>query len=111
MDMEVAVNRVLRDMKMSGLISEDANGEVKVFLSALWVAGHENGIHKMAVRKNKPVVLYNIEGKVLGEYESIVEAAKANGCDHLTIERALKSGKETRTRHIWKFAERDAHTL
>lgn len=42
-------------------------------------------------KKSKPIILYNLNRTVFGEYPSIVEAAKSVICDQKTIIRALKS--------------------
>lgn len=42
-------------------------------------------------KKSKPIILYNLDRTVFGEYPNIVEAAKSIICDQKTIIRALKS--------------------
>jgi hypothetical protein len=43
------------------------------------------------ITKNKPVILYNKNGTVFGQFTSILEAAKAVNCNEKTISRALKT--------------------
>jgi group I intron endonuclease len=45
-------------------------------------------------KKSKPILLYNLDYTVYGEYPSIVEAAKSLKCQDKTIRRALKSDKK-----------------
>jgi hypothetical protein len=41
--------------------------------------------------KLKPIILYNLDRTVFGEYTSIVETARSINCDQKTIIRALKT--------------------
>jgi hypothetical protein len=45
-------------------------------------------------KSSKPVVLYNLDRTVFGEFPSIVEAAKSIGCAPRTVIRALKTEKK-----------------
>jgi hypothetical protein len=57
-------------------------------------------------KKSKPVILYNLNNTVFGEYPSIVEAAKSINCDPKTIRRALKTEKKIlKRRFIVKYKE------
>lgn len=49
----------------------------------------------------KPVILYNLNGTVFGEYPSIVEAGKGINCSPKTIHRALKTESKLIKRR-WK---------
>jgi group I intron endonuclease len=42
----------------------------------------------------KPIILYNKDGTIYGNYPSIVEAAGAINCNEKTIRRALKTEKK-----------------
>jgi group I intron endonuclease len=48
---------------------------------------------KICVTRAKPVVLYNLNGTVYGEYPTILDAAKSVNCGEKTIRRALKTEK------------------
>ena len=48
---------------------------------------------KKCVSNTRPVVLYNLNGTVYGEYASIVDAAKSINCGEKTIRRALNTEK------------------
>ena len=48
---------------------------------------------KKCICHTRPVVLYNLNGTVYGEYSSIIEAAKSINCGEKTIRRALKTEK------------------
>ena len=45
-------------------------------------------------KKSKPIILYNLNSTVYGEYTSITEAAKDINCSVKTINRALKTEKK-----------------
>lgn len=55
-------------------------------------------------KKSKPIILYNLDYTVFGEYSSIVEAARKINCDVKTIIRALKTEKNIlKRRFIVKY--------
>ena len=45
-------------------------------------------------KKSKPIILYNLDNTIFGEYPSISEAAKSINCSVKTINRALKTDKK-----------------
>ena len=45
-------------------------------------------------QKSKPIILYNLDNTVYGEFTSIVEAAISIGCSEKTIRRAFKTDKK-----------------
>jgi group I intron endonuclease len=45
-------------------------------------------------KSSKPIILYNLNLTVFGEYSSITNAAKAIGCNEKTIRRALNTEKK-----------------
>jgi group I intron endonuclease len=45
-------------------------------------------------KKSKPIILYNLDNTVYGEFSSIVEAARKIDCSEKTIIRALKTEKK-----------------
>lgn len=70
---------VIEKMREKALLRE------KVFYS-------EQGLLNMK-KHSKPIILYNLDRTVFGEYPSIVEAAKSINCSEKTIRRALKTEK------------------
>ena len=48
---------------------------------------------KKYIKHTRPVVLYNLNGTVYGEYLTILDAAKSINCGEKTIRRALKTEK------------------
>ena len=55
-------------------------------------------------KKSKPIILYNLDYTVFGEYSSIIEAAKNINCSEKTIIRALKTDKKIlKRRFIVKY--------
>lgn len=65
----------------------------------------EEALLKMKL-KSKPLILYNLNHTIFGEYPSMVEAAKSIGCDPKTIRRALKTEKKIlKRRFIVKYKE------
>jgi hypothetical protein len=45
-------------------------------------------------KKSKPIILFNLDRTVYGNFPSISEAAKSIGCGIKTINRALKTEKK-----------------
>ena len=45
------------------------------------------------ITNTRPIVLYNLNGTVYGEYSTILDAAKSINCNEKTIRRALKTEK------------------
>ena len=55
-------------------------------------------------KKSKPIILYNLDNTIFGEYPSIVEAAKIVDCSPRTISRVLRTNKKIlRKRFIVKY--------
>jgi group I intron endonuclease len=48
---------------------------------------------KKCIINTRPVILYNLNGTVYGEYSTILDAAKSINCGEKTIRRALKTDK------------------
>jgi group I intron endonuclease len=48
---------------------------------------------KKCIANTRPVVLYNLNGTVYGEYSTILDAAKSINCGEKTVRRALKTEK------------------
>ena len=48
---------------------------------------------KKCIVNTRPVILYNLNGTVYGEYSTILDAAKSINCNEKTIRRALKTKK------------------
>ena len=67
----------------------------------------KENINNYLMRKNsKPIILYNLNNTIFGEYPSIIEAAKDINCDPKTINRALKTEKKIlKRRFIVKYKD------
>jgi len=64
---------------------------------------YSEGLFNMK-KNSKPIILYNLNNTVFGEYSSIIEAAKDVNCDPRTINRALKTEKKIlKRRFIVKY--------
>ena len=46
------------------------------------------------VANTRPVILYNLNGTVYGQYPTIIDAAKAINCSEKTLRRALTTEKK-----------------
>lgn len=110
MNQERAINRILRDMKMAGLITTDESGDIRsgearFYLNALWVAALEEGKRKNYAAFKKTVVLLSKEGKVLGKYESAEEAARQRKCGVRGIYNSIWRNADKHIGNYWKYEE------
>jgi hypothetical protein len=101
MKQEVAVNRILRDMEMSGLIEYDEKEIFRPFLDIVWVAGKEwrrgtpskNGIS--LVQKDR-------DGKIIGKFDNVLDASRKLKIPKFTIYHALYEKRITHKGHFWE---------
>jgi hypothetical protein len=109
MNQEKVVNRILRDLKLFGLITldevgEHRTGEVKPFLNQLWTASWEESRKVMCGDSHaRPVGQYDRNGQLLHSYNSIKEAARKTNFHPSNLQRALIRGTKTRQGWIWKY--------
>ena len=61
---------------------------------ALNRAPMSNETKQKCIKHTRPVVLYNLNGTIYGEFYTVLEAAKAINCNEKTIRRALKTEKK-----------------
>lgn len=105
MEQDKVVNRVLRDLKLQGLISEEANGEVKIYLNAIWVASWEERNKGLADKRSIAVKQFNREGELIQEYHNVLIAARKTKYSRNTIYTSLRTGEPTRRGHIFRYAD------
>jgi hypothetical protein len=103
MKQDVAVNRILRDLKMMGLVMEDTSGELRPYLNALFVAGWENGYHDSHQTTAKVIGQYTLEGKLINTYPSLKAACKRTGFSKSGIQHSMIHNVPTRQRWYWKY--------
>jgi len=92
-DQDKTVNRVLRDLKMMGLIEEDAGGELRPYLNALFVSGWEVGYKEINQHGNKTIGQYDKRGNLFQTYKSRKEAAKLTGFSVSGIYKSVIKGR------------------
>jgi len=107
MECDKAANRVLRDMKMMGIISEDKIGEARPYLQALWVAGWEHnrliGYHINNHGNNRPIGQFDRNGKLLNVFKSKTHAARLTGYCEKSIYNSICNEKPSRKGWLWKW--------
>jgi hypothetical protein len=108
MEREVVINRVLRDMKMQEILSEENEPFAIQFLNAVYVAAWEARGKELLAHNKKKVIQYNRENIVIGEFDSILEAAELNECNRDVIDDSI-SGRANFTRrgHYFRYAENE----
>lgn len=105
MDLDSIVNRVVRDMKMAGLISDDYTEDVKIYIRAAYTAGWEERSSELTAHNKKKVYQFNSEGQQIGEYDSIAEASKKTKLGIAGLYSAVLRGTLTKKGHYWQYAE------
>jgi hypothetical protein len=102
MERDVVLNRILRDMKMSGLISEESNGDVKIYLNAVYVAGLEAG-KKSLGHGSKIIQQFDRSGNLINTFSSLKEAALKTKVTCNGIYKAISQERPTSKGYIWKY--------
>ena len=103
MEQDKAVNRVLRDLKLMGIIPEDIDGNLRPYLHALYVAGWESGYHESHQTTAKTIAQYNLEGKLVQTYPSLANAVKRTGFSKNGILHSMTHNVPTRQKWTWKY--------
>jgi hypothetical protein len=110
MEKDIAVNRIVRDMKMGGIICEDCIGEVRKYVDLSWVAGYENGRTEINQHSNKMIGQYDKRGKLVHAYKSRKQASRITHFSENGIYKAMCRNAPTKQGWIWKYIE-DENTL
>jgi NUMOD1 domain len=105
MEKDTAVNRIVRDMRMGGIICEDCIGEVRKYVDLAWVAGYENGRHIEFGHGSKRIGQYDKNGNLLNIFGSQKEAARKTGFTANGIYKAMMNGRRTKQGWTWKYIE------
>ena len=75
-----------------------------------WVTNTENQIHKFKIglgnNFTRKIKQYNLDGILIKEFNSIVEASKEMGVSKGTIGGVLLGHRKTSAGFIWKYADR-----
>lgn len=105
MDKDKAVNKIIRDLRQTGIIEEENIGIIRMHLGFLYTAGWDEGHHKSIYYNNKEVYQCDKDGHILNSYKSATDAAKSLNCTRETIYIALAEKRMTRKGHYWKHKE------
>ena len=108
MDQEIVINKVLRDLKLFGIINEGTEGEARKHLTLLAQACWEQGTKHYGKANGRKIIQYDRYGNKIGEFENQLKAAIAVGYTDHAILRSLKSGRATREHHYWKYANEES---
>lgn len=105
MDIDKTVNRIVRDMKMSGLISEDYTEDVKFFVRMAYVAGYEERKKDYNQSQEKEVIQEDRHHKKIHSFDSMAEAYKKIGMSKTGMINAIRDKILTRKGYYFKYAE------
>ena len=103
MEQDKAVNRVLRDLKLMGIIPEDIDGNLRPYLHALYVAGWEQGYKEINQHGNKTIGQYDQHGKLVKTYKSREEAARLTGFTENGIYKSMMRNTPMKQGWTWKY--------
>ena len=109
MKQDIVINRVLRDLKMVGLVNEDSSGEFRPFLNAIYVAAwEERGKaigENIRLLKQRKINQYDSKGQFMEKHKTARIAARKAKHSLETIYKLLKSGDMSTKGHYWKYAD------
>ena len=103
MDNERVVNKILRDVKMEGLVIESDAPFLRKYINAAFVAGTEEGRRKGYAAFKKTVILIDIKGDVIREFESAEEAARQMKVGVRGIYNSIHRNLKVHHKNYWKY--------
>lgn len=94
----------IRNLNKGKKFTDDTINKIRVKALALEKFSFEKEALLNMKKKSKPVVLYNLDYTIYGEYSSIKEAAEKINCSPKTVNRALRTEKKIlKRRFIVKY--------
>ena len=110
MEREVAINSIIRDMGLMGVISEGKEGDAKFFGGLLWTAGFD--YYRMHYFNNgkRPILYFNKKDVLLARFPSIRDASIQLKISRNTIDDILygKTKGRRNTGNYFKYADENA---
>lgn len=112
MDKERVINKITRDMRMSGLIAlnnegEERVAEVKFFMDLVWVAAQEGKTRELCAHNEKKVVLIDLDGKAIEEFDSAEKASRKLKIGVQGIYSAIMRRSRTKKGYYFRYADAD----
>lgn len=77
----------------------------KMSMSRKGIASPNKGKFGALNKTSKRIVMYSIDGVLLGEYGSIQEAGRLHGVSHADISKCCSFKRKTAGGYIWRFAD------
>lgn len=84
-------------------VSEETRQKMSV--SRKGIASPNKGKFGALNKTSKRIVMYSIDGVLLGEYGSIQEAGRLHGVSHADISKCCSFKRKTAGGYIWRFAD------
>jgi hypothetical protein len=109
MEQDRAVNKVITTIRLRKMvIAEDDLWFLRECFKQLYAAGWEESIKVLQAHNKCKVAKYSLTGKLLGEYDSIIEGSKSSGYHKIYGRNAIHAclngtTKHTKQGHIWKY--------
>ena len=112
MDKDTCINKVLRDIRMDGIVDEIGAARLRPHMEILASAVYDIMRKDFASRNKRKIIHYNITGEKLGEYNSIREAAVAagykdryRGGDYIIANVLAGRHPWSKEGYIWRYAD------
>ena len=91
------------------IVSDETKRKTSESIKKLW-QDPEFIAKTRAGYKYRPVVAYDKEGSIVGEFSSLKDADKATGVDFRNIQACCKGRKKTAGGYVWKYSNEQVNT-
>jgi hypothetical protein len=104
MDKEIAVNKTLRDLRSTKILTSNDSGYARKYLEILWSAGYEEGRRRLYAAFKKSITLYNIpQQKKIKTFESAAEASRQTKIPLRSIYHATQRDSISMKGFYWRY--------
>jgi len=105
MEQDIAVKTMMLTVKHEDQIPEEYQGFIQKYLSLMWVVGFDSGrnwVYQRYSKKKTPIIVRDLYGNRIAQYESVAEASREMKICTDTIFNALKTHKKTKQDHYFE---------
>lgn len=100
---KMSVSQRERFRKQPHIVSEETRRKISV--SRKGIVSPNKGKFGALNKTSKRIVMYSIDGILLGEYGSIQEAGRMHGVSHADISKCCSFKRKTAGGFVWRFAD------
>ncbi|WBC28431.1 intron encoded nuclease [Rhodobacteraceae phage LS06-2018-MD05] len=102
MNQEIAISKIMSEIKERHLISSYADFDIKYYLNLAVAIGYDIGRNKRPKNK-KRIGQYNKDGSFIQSFESAREAERKTFIGYGNISSCANNKRKTAGGYIWKF--------